>query len=108
MNWRSTYELAHLCLMLVARSALLTLTLICFLLIGIGFDSVVKWALGWLGAPEFTKSVLSQITLAYVWVVAISGALTSMVVVCYLTFVELRSLSKDDIDGQDKGEDDAE
>ena len=108
MNWRSTYELAHLCLMLVARSALLTLTLICFLLIGIGFDSVVKWALGLLGAPEFTKSVLSQITLAYVWVVAISGALTSVVVVCYLTFLELRNLSGNDFGRQGKGEDDAE
>ena len=94
--------------MLVARSALLTLTLTCFLMIGIGFDWVVKWALGWLGAPESTKDALSQITLAYVWVVAASGALTSVVVVCYLTFVELRSLSKDDLDSQSKGEDDAE
>ena len=108
MNWRSTFELLQLCFILVARIAIITLTFICFLLISVAFDWVIKWALGLLGASEIVENALSQITLAYVLTIAMAGTLTSAVVVGYLTYTDLRNTFSEPRDTQSESDDYAE
>ena len=91
LNWRPTLELLQLCVTLVARAAILALTLICFLLIGLGLDQIIKLALQLLDAPPSILESLSQITLLYVLLIGSAGTLTGMVVVVFLIVEDLRN-----------------
>ena len=114
MKWRSTVllspstvEIVSLCFNLIVRAVALLIAWSGLLFIGVGFDWVLELALSTLGASEVAKSALSQITLVYVLVIAISGTLSSTSVVIYLTKVDMRNLFSQASNTQDRGDNDA-
>ena len=78
-----------MCVTIVARALIVTLTFICFLLIGLGFDQAIKLALALLDAPPSTVNFLSNMTLLYVLLIGIGGTLTSTIFVVLLAVKEL-------------------
>lgn len=98
MSWRpfiklypSTLDIIQLGVNLIVRTAILTLVLSCFLLIGLSFNWLINFGLEVLEAPEIGKKILSQIALVYILVVGGAATLTSTMVVVYLTIADLRN-----------------
>ena len=108
MNWQSTFELLKLCFFLVLRTAAVALTLICLLLISVGFNLVIGLVLRWLEAPEDVANALQQLTLLFVLLIAGAAFFTSITIVAILTYADLRSLSGTATNNQNGLEDDAE
>ena len=92
LNWCPTFDLLQLCVTLVARATILTLTLICFLLLGLALDQVIGWALHLLNAPPSIAEGLSQYTLFYVLLIGSAGTTTSILVIIFLIAEDLRSI----------------
>ena len=95
MNWLkiypSTVDIIQLGVNLVVRTIVLTLVLTSFLLIGLGFNWLINFALEILEVPEVVEKVLSQIALVYIFVVGVAATLTSTLVVVHLTIADLRN-----------------
>ena len=108
MNWQSTFELLKFCFFLVMRTAVVALTLICLLLISVGFNLVVGLVLRWLEAPEYVANALQQLTLLFVLLIAGAAFLTSVTIVATLTYADIRSLSGAGANNQNGLEDDSE
>lgn len=104
LNWCPTLELLQLCITLVARAAIIALTLICFLLIGLGLDQVIKFAIQVLDASPSISESLSQITLLYVLLIGSAGTLTGMVVVVFLIVEDLRNTISGGKDAENGGD----
>ena len=100
-NWRTTYDLLHYCINLVARVLIVTLTLGCFLAVGVGFDWMLKSVLEFLKAPVPISDALAQITFLYVIIIASAGLVSGAAPVFVLTYFDYRNLLTSIRNGQD-------
>ena len=105
MEWRSMLELLLFCVRLVVRAAVIMLTFGCFLLIGVGFDWMIKWTLGVLEASEYVRNVFSQVTLMYIFLIATAATLSSTAMVAYLTFADMGDILREVIERRKGSED---
>ena len=87
----STIELAKFCANLVVRAALVALSWVVLLLIGVGLNWVINWVLGVLAAPEYVSNILTQIVIAFIIFLGLAATLTSGKDVFILTIASLRN-----------------
>lgn len=87
----STMEIIKFCINLVVRAAVLALTWVFILGIGVGLNWLINWILQELMAPKSVAQYSGQIVFAYILILGLAATLTSFKDVLALTIAGLRN-----------------